>query len=142
MKKIYFLTFIIMVISTIIFFNSCSQTDSETDYLKTNYDKTEYRIPMRDGVKLYTIVFTPKNKSEEYPILLMRTPYNVTPFIGNEIRRIIIPSKSMIQDGYIFVFQDVRGKFMSEGEFVNMRPHNPIKINDNDIDESSDTYDT
>jgi putative CocE/NonD family hydrolase len=97
---------------------------------------------MRDGVKLFTIVYTPKNKSEEYPILLMRTPYNVSLFSGNETGRIFVPSKSFIQEGYIFVFQDVRGKFMSEGEFVNMRPYNPNKITDNDIDESSDTYDT
>ena len=142
MKKIYYLSLIIIVISTIVFFNSCSQTNSETDYLKTNYDKTEYRIPMRDGVKLFTIVYSPKNKSEEYPVLLMRTPYNVAPFGGNELRRIIVPSKSFIREGYIFVFQDVRGKFMSEGDFVNMRPYKPNKVNDADIDESSDTYDT
>lgn len=142
MKKIYFLIFIVIVIAQIAFYTSCSQTDSDTDYLKTNYDKTEYQIKMRDGIKLFTVVYSPKNKSEKYPVLLMRTPYSVAPYGENIIRDIIVPSRAFLKDGYIFVFQDVRGKFMSEGEFDNMRPYKPNKINDNDIDESSDTYDT
>lgn len=97
---------------------------------------------MRDGVTLFTVVYSPKNKSEKYPVLLMRTPYGISPYGESEIHSIIVPSRSFIEDGYIFVFQDVRGRFMSEGEFDNMRPFIPDKRSENDIDESTDTYDT
>ncbi|MCJ7554348.1 MAG: CocE/NonD family hydrolase, partial [Ignavibacteriaceae bacterium] len=121
---------------------SCSQSNSTKEYLQQNYDKKEYKIPMRDGVELFTIVYSPKNKSEKYPILLMRTPYSIAPYGENVFRYITTPSRSFIEDGYIFVFQDVRGRFMSEGEYDNMRPYIPIKQSVNDIDESSDNFDT
>ncbi len=132
-------------ISTIFFlinFFSCSQSNSSAEYLQQNYTKKEYKIAMRDGVELYTIVYSPKNKSEKYPILLMRTPYSIAPYGENVFRNILTPSKSFIEDGYIFVFQDVRGRFMSGGEYDNMRPYIKIKQSVNDVDESSDTYDT
>ncbi len=72
----------------------------------------------------------------------MRTPYSIAPYGENVFRNILTPSKSFIEDGYIFVFQDVRGRFMSEGEYDNMRPYIKIKQSVNDVDESSDTYDT
>lgn len=114
------------------------------DYVKNNYDKEIYRIPMRDGIKLHTIVYTPKDQSKEYPFLMQRTCYSVRPY-GKEIYRSALgPSPYLMQEGYIFVYQDVRGRYMSEGTFDNMRPHitgNDVK-NKEAIDESSDTYDT
>lgn len=124
------------------FLASCSHSDSNVEYLRRNYDKREYQIPMRDGVKLFTVVYSPKNNSEKYPILLMRTPYSVAPYGEDVFRAIVTTSLSFIKEGYIFVFQDVRGRFMSEGEFNNMRPYNPNKKGKNNFDESTDTYDT
>lgn len=106
-----------------------------------NYTKHEYMIPMRDGIKLFTQVYTPNEKSAKYPIILLRTPYRVSP-LGTEklsYRQVLGPSQAFDKDGYIFVFQDVRGKYMSEGEFMQMRPLEP---EDGGIDESTDTYDT
>ncbi len=105
-----------------------------------HYVKTEVQVPMRDGVKLFTSIYVPRDTSRTYPILLNRTPYSCAPY-GEGYRQRIGPSDEMMRDGYIFVYQDVRGRYMSEGEFVNMRPHNPNKRGQ-DIDESSDTYDT
>jgi putative CocE/NonD family hydrolase len=105
------------------------------------YTKYEYRIPMRDGVKLFTSVYVPKDDSKPYPILLMRTPYTVGPYGIDKYKDNLGPSPLFGKEGYIFAFQDVRGRWMSEGEFVNMRPHNPKK-GPKDIDESTDTYDT
>lgn len=106
-----------------------------------HYDKAEYQIEMRDGVKLHTIVYTPKDKSETYPILMRRTPYSVRPY-GERMARSLSPNKLLQEDLYIFVFQDVRGKFMSEGEFVNMRPVRTKYNSKKDIDETTDTWDT
>lgn len=109
--------------------------------VKTAYDKVEQMITMRDGVRLFTVVYSPKDKTQKYPILLNRTPYSVRPYGPNEYRSSLGPSELFQKEKYIFVYQDVRGKFMSEGEFVNVRPHNPRK-GPRDIDESTDTYDT
>ena len=111
------------------------------EYVKANYTKYEYRIPMRDGKKLLTSVYVPKDDSKKYPILLMRTPYSVRPYGVDQYRNDLGPSPFFGKSGYIFAYQDVRGRWMSEGDFVNMRPHNPGK-KDTDIDESSDTWDT
>jgi putative CocE/NonD family hydrolase len=110
--------------------------------VKANYTKYEYRIPMRDGKRLFTAVYVPKDQSQTYPMLLTRTPYNVRPYGTDQYRDVLGPSSLFTKAGYIFVYQDVRGRWMSEGEFVNMRPHNPAKKGTNEIDESSDTYDT
>lgn len=140
--KIFRLSFFIPAVGLIIILNSCSQTSSTSEYLQSHYVKNEFRIPMRDGVNLFTIVYSPIDKSVDYPILLMRTPYSIRPYGKDIIRDIIVPSENFIKDGYIFVFQDVRGKFMSEGEFENMRPFNPNKQSEFDTDETTDTYDT
>ncbi|MBI4471160.1 MAG: CocE/NonD family hydrolase [Acidobacteria bacterium] len=105
-----------------------------------HYSKSEHMIPMRDGVKLFTIVYTPKDQSQRYPIMLHRTPYGSPPY-GAEYRRTLGPWPDFAKEGFIFSYQDVRGKFRSEGEFVVMRP---IKENKGprDTDESTDTYDT
>ena len=110
--------------------------------LKARYEKHEYRIPMRDGVKLFTSVYAPRDRSRPYPIMLSRTPYSVAPYGGDKYRDALGPSTLFSDEGFIFVYQDVRGRFMSEGQFVDVRPHNPDKRTPTDIDESSDTYDT
>jgi uncharacterized protein len=109
--------------------------------IKAKYTKYEYRIPMRDGKRLFSIIYAPKDQSQKYPILLNRTPYSVGPY-GDEYRDRIGPSRLFETSGYIFVLQDVRGRMMSEGEYVNMRPYIADKKKPTDIDESSDTYDT
>ncbi len=129
-----------LIIVLLLSFTFCTQ--SQQDYIKNNYDKKEYMIEMRDGVKLFTAVYSPKDKSIKYPILLTRTPYSCSPYGENKYSRFLGASKEFIKEGFIFVLQDVRGRYMSEGEFDNMRPHNPNKQDKNDIDESSDTYDT
>src|SRR5947209_13175782 len=96
---------------------------------------------MRDGKRLFTAVYVPKDQSQTYPILLTRTPYNVKPYGADQYREHLVPSALFGKAGHIFAYQDVRGRWMSEGEFVNMRPHNPAK-GPHDIDESTDTYDT
>jgi uncharacterized protein len=124
--------------------NSPELTEEEKqlkEYVLAHYTKYEYRIPMRDGKKLFTSVYVPKDDSKKYPILLSRTPYTVGPYGVDEYRWRLGTSASYAKSGYIFVHQDVRGCWMSEGEFVNMRPHNPQK-KEKEIDESSDTYDT
>jgi putative CocE/NonD family hydrolase len=111
-------------------------------YVSQHFTKSEHLVEMRDGVHLFTLVYEPKDKSQKYPILLNRTCYNASSFnnfkLGNQ------PSKYLIRDKYILVYQDVRGRYMSEGTFDNMRPNipgNDLK-NTKDIDESSDTWDT
>ena len=112
------------------------------DYVKANYTKFEYRIPMRDGIHLFTSVYVPKDQSQPYPIMLSRTPYSVQPYGTDDYKSDLGPSPLFGKDGYIVVYQDVRGRWMSEGEFVNMRPHRPQKTSPQEIDESSDTFDT
>src|SRR5437868_14363397 len=91
--------------------------------VKAHYTKYEYRIPMRDGVHLFTCVYVPKDTSHSYPFLIDRTPYSVAPYGEDLYRTQLGPSADFDKAGYIFVFQDVRGRFMSEGTFVEMRPH-------------------
>ena len=105
------------------------------------YVKSEHRITMRDGAKLYTVVYSPKDTTQKYPILMTRTPYSSGPY-GDAYLPSLGPSAAYMREGYIFVYQDVRGTFMSEGEFEDVRPHITNKKSPKDIDESSDTYDT
>src|SRR5215211_2581262 len=91
--------------------------------IKGNYEKHEYRIVMRDGAKLFTAVYVPRDRSRQYPIMLNRTPYAVGPYGEDKYRNYLGPSLEFTRAGYIFVYQDVRGKYMSEGEYVNVRPH-------------------
>jgi putative CocE/NonD family hydrolase len=107
-----------------------------------HYTKEEYRVPVRDGVHLYTVVYSPKNHTEKLPILLMRTPYSAGPYGQERFRPAVGPSALFSQGNYIVAYQDVRGCFLSEGTFVDMRPHIDHKTSARDIDESSDTYDT
>ncbi len=130
----------IVIVILAISFTHCTQT--QQSIVKENYDKKEYLIEMRDGVKLFTSVYTPKDKSKEYPILLNRTPYSVAPYGEDKYARFLGASIEFAKEGFIFVLQDVRGRYMSEGVFDDMRAYIPNKKNKNDIDESSDTYDT
>jgi len=106
------------------------------------YTKYEYRVPMRDGVKLFTSVYVPKAGAEKYPFLLRRSPYSCKPYGVDQYPDKLGPSDVLTKSGYIFVFQDVRGRWMSEGELVNMRPQITEKRGPTDFDESSDTFDT
>jgi putative CocE/NonD family hydrolase len=138
-----------VLLSTLSFTNSqaiAQEKDEKeaarAEYIRANYAKYEYRIPMRDGVKLLTAVYLPNDRSKRYPILMFRTPYDIGPYGADRYMERLGPSEQYEKEGFIFVFQDVRGRFMSEGEFVNMRPHIDKKKNRNQIDESTDTYDT
>ncbi|MDR1780347.1 MAG: CocE/NonD family hydrolase [Tannerella sp.] len=114
----------------------------DTGYVRDHYTKIERMIPMRDGVKLFTAIYIPKDDSQKYPILLNRTCYSVAPYGEDRYRPSIGPSQLLMEEGYIFVYQDIRGRWMSEGEFVDDRPYIPNKKSKKDVDESSDTYDT
>ncbi|QVL34919.1 CocE/NonD family hydrolase [Telmatocola sphagniphila] len=110
------------------------------EFFLSHYTKYEFRIPMRDGKKLFTAVYAPKDISKTYPMLLMRTPYSVGPYGVDQLTPPRVPA-GFLKEGYIFVAQDVRGRWMSEGEFVNMRPY-IVDKKGQQFDETSDTYDT
>jgi uncharacterized protein len=136
-----FIVLLLLVSVTVRAQQSQPQTELAA-YIKANYTKQEVMIPMRDGVKLFTSVYAPKDVSKKYPIMLNRTPYQVRPYGAEDYKESIGPSARFAYDGYIFVYQDVRGRWKSEGEFMDMRPHIDKKTKRTDIDESTDTYDT
>src|SRR5581483_10428556 len=113
-------------------------------YIRANYSKFEYKIPMRDGVKLFTAVYVPKDVMEgkKYPILMTRTPYNVAPYGEDQFAASLGPSPLFAREKFIFVYQDVRGRYMSEGDFTIARPQKPVKKSPKDTDESTDAYDS
>ncbi len=119
------------------------EPDPRGDLIRSKYAKFEYQVPMRDGVKLFTSIYVPYDAGVDktYPILMMRTPYSVGPYGANLYKTRLGPSAAFEESGYIFVFQDVRGCYMSEGDYINMRPHLADKQG-NEFDESTDTYDT
>ena len=118
-----------------------SVEDDGAARVRAGYEKRQVRIPMRDGAELFTTIYTPRDLSEPVPILYKRTPYSVAPYEPDVYPSRLGPSATLMERGYIFVYQDVRGSFMSDGEFVNMRPHQPTKQG-KQIDESTDTWDT
>ena len=111
-------------------------------YLRENYTKYEYKIPMRDGVRLFVAVYSPKDDSQTYPILLTRTPYGCKPYGEDLYPDPAGPLDYYAKEKFIFVTQDVRGRYASEGQFVHMRPQRDVKNGPKDIDESTDTWDT
>jgi putative CocE/NonD family hydrolase len=118
------------------------QIIAQEDYdVKEHYNKTEVDIPMRDGTKLHTTIYSPKDTSKEYPILMQRTPYSSRPYGEDQFRSLVGPNEYLMKEGNIIVYQDVRGRWMSEGKYDNMRAIIPNKSGD-EFDESSDTYDT
>jgi putative CocE/NonD family hydrolase len=110
--------------------------------IREHYTKYEYRIPMRDGVRLFARVLVPKDTSTTYPILINRTPFGVGPYGPDESFAIGPQTEAILRAGYIVVWQDVRGRRMSEGTFTHVTPHRPEKATPADVDESSDTWDT
>jgi putative CocE/NonD family hydrolase len=118
-----------------------AQQQELADYIKNNYTKREVTIPVRDGIKLFTSIYEPKDTSQKYPILLNRTPYSVSPYGADKYKTSLGPDDLFAREGYIFVYQDVRGRLMSEGEFEDVRPHIPNKTG-KQFDEASDAYDT
>ncbi|HEY6763516.1 MAG TPA: CocE/NonD family hydrolase [Candidatus Sulfotelmatobacter sp.] len=119
-----------------------NKPESQDYDVKEHYTKYEYRIPMRDGVHLFTSVYVPKDSSKTYPFLINRTPYSVGPYGVDFYRTRLGPSPEFEKAGYIFVLQDVRGRYMSEGKFVEMRPHIDHKESKREVDDSTDLYDT
>lgn len=118
----------------------CNDIVIDEKWLEDNYSKTEAMVAMRDGVKLYTSVYQPVD-SDDHPVLLVRTPYSCAPYGDGWKGDLTEYMTEFLRNKYILVFQDVRGRYMSEGEYENVRPYNPDKSG-NEIDEASDTYDT
>jgi len=115
------------------------------DYVRENYTKFEYKIAMRDGIKLFTSVYVPKDvfsDGKKYPIVMQRTGYGVPPYGIEQYRANLGPSELFAREKFIFVYQDVRGRYLSEGQYVVIRPHKPVKSGPKDTDENTDTYDT
>ncbi|MDC1323711.1 X-Pro dipeptidyl-peptidase, partial [Polaribacter sp.] len=118
---------------------SCNPTKKDR-YVENHYNKKEVTIAMRDGIKLHTVIYSPKDTSKAYPILLQRTPYSAGPYGTGKMKTKISPNVHLMKEGNIVVYQDVRGRWMSEGVYDNMRAYLPNK-KENESDEASDTYD-
>lgn len=142
-KKITYFFAFFSAFSTL--FSQNATFDSDSAYIRTHYVKMEVSIPMRDGVRLFTSIYIPQDTSRTYPILMRRTPYSCAPY-GPEAYTQRFHNMTLARSGYIWVTQDVRGRYMSEGEFKDVRPYSAQAHTDNntakETDESTDTYDT
>ena len=118
-----------------------AQNSDDASYIRNKYSKKEVYITMRDGIKLFTAIYSP-NDSAAYPILMERTPYSCSPYGENNFSKRLGPNSNLMKGKYIFVYQDVRGRYKSEGDFKEMTPAIDDKGSNTDVDESSDTYDT
>ena len=136
MQKLFFLLLVLP-------FAGIAQ-NQDSAYFVNNYTKKEVYIPVRDGIRLFTTLYIPKDKTEKHPILMTRTPYSCAPYgeANYSARYYRNHYKAYLKENYIIVVQDVRGCWMSEGNFIDVRPYNPDKKTNTDIDEASDTYDT
>ncbi len=143
MRAITHLVFILSILLPAVVTAESEDVDL-AEYIRSHYSKFEYQVPMRDGIELFTVAYVPNDASslKAYPIMLARSPYSVGPYGADRYTKSFFVSEELAREGFIFVMQDVRGRFMSEGEFVNMRPHQEDKNGPNDVDESTDTYDT
>ncbi|CAG5016694.1 Cocaine esterase [Dyadobacter sp. CECT 9275] len=145
-KRILILFFVLIsgIIQSLPVQAQAPAVNQDSLFIREHYTKIEKMVPMRDGVKLFTSIYLPKDisKSKTYPILLNRTPYSCAPYGEDKYKLLIGPSMLFARDGYIIVYQDVRGKYLSEGDFEANRPFIPKKKGKADTDESSDTYDT
>ena len=110
-------------------------TQQDSVYVRENYTKMEFMVEMRDGIKLFTQVYAPKDTIKKHPILMQRTPYSCQPYGLDPYRRRVSPNPFMLRDDYIMVYQDVRGRWASEGKFIEMTPHIDKKTKKTDIDE-------
>ncbi|MCC6287901.1 MAG: CocE/NonD family hydrolase [Chitinophagaceae bacterium] len=137
MKK-YFL----LLITTLFSLTNLWAQDADSAWVRDNYYKIEKMVPMRDGISLFTAFYIPKNNTEKHPILLNRTPYSCRPYGEDNFNPRLYSTYwiNYLKEGYIIAIQDVRGRWMSEGDFVDVRPFNPNKKG-KEIDEASDTYD-
>ena len=119
-----------------------AEARKQLEYTRSHYTKYEYRIPMRDGVKLFTAVYVPKESAQPYPIIMQRTPYSVAPYGIDNYRPVVGPSEALKKEGFIFAYQDVRGRFLV-GRNIHRRPSTQDSISGpKETDESTDTYDT
>jgi putative CocE/NonD family hydrolase len=138
MKRILWL-----FVTALTFTTSVKAIDTDSLWMYEHYTKKEVLIPMRDGVKLFTAIYIPKDNTEKHPFLMTRTPYSCAPYGDKEYRPFYSRYlNTYLRENYIMVVQDVRGRWMSEGTFMDVRPFNPDKKSKKDIDEASDTYDT
>jgi putative CocE/NonD family hydrolase len=142
MKKLILFAFSFLLFASVGCKHSSHPNNTNAAYVKDNYIKYEYQVPMRDGKKLFTSVYVPKDQTKKYPIMMDRTPYSVAPYGKDKYKGTLGPSPLFMHDGYIFVYQDVRGRFMSEGIFEEMTPEKEEHKTKNDVDEGTDTYDT
>jgi putative CocE/NonD family hydrolase len=147
MSKPHRLPFVLLAVFTLAATVAPAQPPSPQapteDYVRAHYTKYEFRIPMRDGKRLFTSVYVPKDAAAgPYPFLMDRTPYSVAPYGEDRYPLRLGPSDEFEKSGYIFVYQDVRGRWMSEGDFAEMRPHVDEKKSPQDVDDASDTHDT
>ena len=135
---------VFLLISSIVLPRLAAQSKADTSKfdVREYYTKYEYRIPMRDGTRLFTVVYVPKDDSTKYPILLTRTPYGVGPYGSGNYKDKLGPSPLFVKAGYIFAYQDVRGRYLSEGTFEDVPVHKTRFSGPKDADESTDTWDT
>lgn len=136
MKKINCLTLVLLLSIPML------AQEKDTYRIKDHYNKMDTVISMRDGIKLYTVIYSPKNDSLQYPILMERTPYSAAPYGSKNYNPQPAPNEDLLKEGYIVVVQDVRGRYMSEGKNQEVTPYIPNKKTNKEVDESSDTYDT
>ncbi|MDG1810335.1 MAG: CocE/NonD family hydrolase [Polaribacter sp.] len=141
-KQIFYAIASLFFIAVISSCNTSKEDKNKPNtYVQDNYTKKEVTIEMRDGIKLHTVIYSPKDQSKTYPILMQRTPYSAGPYGAGKVKTKISPNLQLMKEGNIVVYQDVRGRWMSEGIYDNMRAYIPNKTA-NQADETSDTYDT
>jgi uncharacterized protein len=122
---------------------SAQHINPDSAFIADNYTKKERMITMRDGVKLFTSIYIPKDESQKYPFLMERTPYSCAPYgEKNFSKHLLGPNRLLMREKYIFVYQDIRGRYKSEGTYNEMTPAVDNKNSVKDVDESSDAYDT
>ncbi len=135
--------YVILICSLLYTSALSAQNSLDSAWFRDNYIKIERMIPMRDGIKLFTAIYVPKDTTEKHPFLMTRTTYSCSPYGMDKYRNYWDSyQRNYLREQYIMVYQDVRGRYMSEGDFMDVRPFIPDKKNNKDIDESSDTYDT
>jgi len=122
--------------------NPISAPPGSQTALKASYDKKEVYITMRDGVRLFTSIYSPKDRTEKHPVLISRTPYNIEPRGPDQFNYFVQGYSRYTDEKYIMVYQDVRGRYMSEGIYEDIRPVIKDKRSNNDTDETTDTWDT
>ena len=133
----------LIILNSIVLLYTITAFSQETTIynVKEQYTKQEVDIVMRDGIKLHTTIYSPKDTSKKYPVLMQRTPYSSRPYGKDQFPSKIGPNEFLMKEGNIIVYQDVRGRWMSEGVYDNMRAYIPNKKG-KQFDEASDTYDT